>query len=313
VATDWHRYLASSEENRPFARSITGWSNIGFLFIVVSGFFLWWPRNWSPQALRNVVLFRGGLRGKPRDFNWHNVIGFWSAIPLAVVVASATVISFPWATNLAYRVAGETPPQPAPPPGSAARTGATGALDAARPGGPASVIAGSPVAGGIVDAEPREATANAAETRPVQLVDLSVLEDRAESQVPGWTIITRQLSENRDAPVSFTLDTGDGGQPQKRATFVLDAATGDVVRREPFASGSPGRKFRSILRFAHTGEVAGLIGQTVAGLVSLGGVFLVYTGFSLSLRRFIAWRGRERRKPAVPAARKRPRERVGAA
>ena len=48
------------------------------------------------------------------------------------------------------------------------------------------------------------------------------------------------------------------------------------------------------MRFAHTGEVLGLAGQTVAGLVSAGGVVLVWTGIALALRRFLAWIKRRR-------------------
>ena len=61
------------------------------------------------------------------------------------------------------------------------------------------------------------------------------------------------------------------------------------MRKETFADNSPGRRARSILRFAHTGEVAGIVGQTVAGLVSAGAVVLVWTGFALAWRRFRAW------------------------
>jgi uncharacterized iron-regulated membrane protein len=61
------------------------------------------------------------------------------------------------------------------------------------------------------------------------------------------------------------------------------------VRWEPFSSYTKGRQLRSFLRFAHTGEVAGIIGQTIAGLASLGGVFLVYTGLALAWRRFREW------------------------
>ena len=61
--------------------------------------------------MRPVVFFSGRLRGKARDFNWHNVIGLWSAVPLFIVVLSATPISFPWANALLYRAVGEaTPP-----------------------------------------------------------------------------------------------------------------------------------------------------------------------------------------------------------
>ena len=80
---EWHRYLAAAGSSRPVGRAITGASNLAFLFIVVSGIFLWFPRVWRWSAVRGVVWFKGGLRGKARDFNWHNTIGFWSAVPLA--------------------------------------------------------------------------------------------------------------------------------------------------------------------------------------------------------------------------------------
>jgi uncharacterized iron-regulated membrane protein len=117
----WHRWLAIEGANRRVARAVTGWSNAIFLFIVLSGMYLWLPRRWSWQNVKAVVLFRAGLNGKARDFNWHNVIGIWSAIPLALVVATALPISFPWAGNLIYLAAGETPPQQGGVRGSAPR------------------------------------------------------------------------------------------------------------------------------------------------------------------------------------------------
>ena len=58
------------------------------------------------------------------------------------------------------------------------------------------------------------------------------------------------------------------------------------MRWEPFSSLTAGRRARSWLRFAHTGEVAGVVGQTVAGLVTAGGAVLVWTGLALAWRRF---------------------------
>ena len=52
-----------------------------------------------------------GLRGKARDFNWHNVIGFWCAPILVVLTASGMVISYTWASNLVYTLTGS--PRPA--------------------------------------------------------------------------------------------------------------------------------------------------------------------------------------------------------
>src|SRR5688572_10115606 len=113
VMTTWHRYVGAGEESRAIGKAITGACNLAFLFIVVSGLYLWWPRKWTAQALSGVTWFKGGLTGKARDFNWHNVFGFWTALPLFLVVLSATVISYPWATSLVYRVTGTQPPAPA--------------------------------------------------------------------------------------------------------------------------------------------------------------------------------------------------------
>ena len=77
----------------------------------------------------------------------------------------------------------------------------------------------------------------------------------------------------------------------------------EIEKSEKFSDLSAGRQLRSWLRFAHTGEIYGLTGQTIAGLVSAGGVVLVYTGLALALRRFSSWI-RRRRAPAseIPKA-----------
>ena len=68
-----------------------------------------------------------------------------------------------------------------------------------------------------------------------------------------------------------------------------------------YSSYTRGRQLRSMLRFAHTGEVGGIIGQTIAGLVSTGGAMLVFTGLLLALRRFGTWVANRSRslKPAL--------------
>jgi uncharacterized iron-regulated membrane protein len=260
TVTDWHRWLAANGDNRNVARAITGACNIGFLFLVISGFYLWWPRNWNRRALRNVTWFRRGLPSKARDFNWHNVIGFWSAGPLFIVVLSAVVISYTWAGNLVYRIVGESPPAPR-------------ANQPAAPSG-----------------------ANKETASPIDNLNSAWV--RAEQQVSDWRSISLQLPAAASAPLTFNIDGGNGGQPQKRAQLVLDRS-GNVVRWDPFSSYTPGRQLRSILRFAHTGEVVGVPGQLIAGLVSTGGAFLVFTGLTLAIRRLLRWRASRRTNPTA--------------
>ena len=254
VVTDWHRWLGAKGDNRNVARAITGACNLGFLFLVASGFYLWWPRNWNWKTVRNVTWFRRGLPAKARDFNWHNTIGFWSAVPLFIVVLSAVVISYTWAGNLVYRIAGEAPPAP-------------------RANQPAP-------------------SSNTNKENTPQTDNLNSAWARAEQQVNDWQSISMQLPTATGAPLTFNIDRGNGGQPQKRAQLVLDRATNNVVRWEPFSTYTRGRQLRSILRFAHTGEVIGVAGQTIAALVSSGGAVLVITGLALAIRRLLGWRAR---------------------
>jgi uncharacterized iron-regulated membrane protein len=278
----WHRWLAVEGEGRPTARALIGWANVLFLFMIASGIYIWFPRRWSWASVKAIALFKPGASGKARDFNWHNVIGIWSAIPLFIVVASAVPISFPWGTALVYRAVGEEPP--------AARGGGRGGGEGE---GPAQRRAGGRGARGGQRGEAGER----AERQPVSYEGLSALMAQAQRQEDGWRTVNLRLPSSAEAPLVFAIDRGDGGQPHLRSTLTLSRA-GDVVTYEAFSSQSTGRQLRSIMRFAHTGEVLGLPGQTVAGLVSAGGVVLVWTGIALAWRRFRAW---IKRRGATPA------------
>jgi uncharacterized iron-regulated membrane protein len=262
----WHRWLAMTGDQRATGRAITGAANLMFLFIVVSGLYLWWPRALTWSHLRNITWFRRGLPGKARDFNWHNTLGFWSAIPLAIVVYSGVVISYPWASNGVYRMMGEEPPKPA-------------------------ARAATPPAG---DAPTLDVT-----TQP--LADLFAT---ADAHAADWNILGLRLPATPGGPLVATIDRGDGGQPHLRGTLTINSASGEVQSWAPFSDQTPGRQMRSILRFAHTGEAGGLTGQTIAGLVSAAAVVLVYTGLALSWRRLTAWIRRRRTLPPAADAEK---------
>ena len=267
VVTDWHRWLGTEGAGRAVGRAITGVCNFAFLFIVVSGLYLWFPRTWTWPQFKNILWFRRGLPSKARDFNWHNVIGFWSLIPLFLIVLSGVVISYPWAGNLVYRIVGEAPPaQPARPPGL--------------PGTSA----------------PRN------ESPALSLENLNRAWARAEQHSSGWKSLSLRLPTTAEAPLVFTIEHGTGGEPQKRALLTLEPKTGEVAKWEPFSSFTTGRQLRSFLRFAHTGEVGGIVGQTIAGLVSLGGAVLVWTGVALAWRRFRAWKTRRAKVTVVAVA-----------
>jgi uncharacterized iron-regulated membrane protein len=278
----WHRWLSVEGPSRTTARAITGWSNLLFLFLVVSGMYLWLPRVWTSASVTAVAFFRRSYgTSKARDFNWHNVIGIWSAVPLFIVVLSAVPISFPWASDLVYRAVGEEPPARG---GEGGRGGRQGGAGPAARGG----------------AEGRNAGAREARGEGGRYGGWDLAAAQVAASVADWRTLT--IRREGRAQVAVAIDRGTGGQPQLRSTATFDPQ-GALVSTETFGDQSLGRRIRSVMRFAHTGEVLGLTGQTVAGLVSAGAVVMVWTGLALSWRRFRAWVTRSSRaRAAVPVA-----------
>src|SRR5262245_58532588 len=201
--TDWHRYLGAAGENRATGKAITGACNLAFLFIVSSGIYLWWPRNWTRQSVRSITWFKRGLSARSRDFNWHNVFGFWAAIPLFFVVLSATVISYPWASNLVYQIAGTPPPvrnQPRP----------------------------VPERGG----ERRGPNPDNNRVASLDLTQVDAFLLRVEEQIPDWRTINLRLPTGADRQITFSVDRSFGGRPQMRSTIVFDRNTGVIARTQ---------------------------------------------------------------------------------
>ncbi len=305
--TNWHRWLAVEGEGRATARAITGACNAAFLVLAVTGLYLWMPRQWSWRHVAPVIWFRGGLRGKPRDFNWHNTVGLWCAPVLIVLTATGMVISYPWATNLVYTLTGSPRPVAAAG-GRGGAAGRGGELAAGERGGRGGQLAagergGRGRGGAAGAAEPGAAGgregASRAERPAAAEARLASMFARAEQHVPQWRTMIIRLPPRPGGPVAFSISDRAYWNSYARSTLTLDGATGAMVRREPYADSSRGQKVRGWMRFAHTGELGGLAGEAFAGLASAGGALLVWTGVALALRRLAAWRARSRARAAV--------------
>jgi uncharacterized iron-regulated membrane protein len=278
--TDWHRWLAFSGESRATAKAVTGACNAAFLFLSVSGLYLWWPRQWTARFLRPIVWFQGGLAGKARDFNWHNAIGLWSAPVIFFLTLTGLVISYPAIGNWLYAQQ---------PPGGAA------AGPAPRAEGRAPRAEGRPAR---PEGEGREENP----LTPASFAGLDRAFALAKGRMPDWTLVVLRMPARPDAPASVTLTDSATRSPYGRSSLTVDLKAGEVAKWEPFAGFATGRKLRNAARWTHTGEILWWPGQVVAGLASLGGAFLVWTGLALSWRRFRAWRAAGARRTApVPS------------
>ncbi len=263
VVTRFHRWFNIEGDNRAIARQVTGVSNVIFLFLVLSGMYLWLPALWQATLFKARLWLRTNYpNAKVRDFHWHHIFGIWMAIPLIAVVYSGMVMSYPWAANFMYRVFGaEVPVQQ-----QAAGPTSNGVPQAAAIAGSVAAVAAGP------------------QWKSMDELIVAALADDASA---GWKRFTLTLPPAAAHQVQIEIDHGNGAQAQLRHTLSLDRATGTIVGRRGFADQPEAQRLRGIARFLHTGEVLGFWGQTIAGLASLAGVLLVWTGLALAWRRLI--------------------------
>ncbi len=113
----WHLFLGSPEGPlRTAAGAVSGAAMLALVLLVPLGIYLWWPSTWTKASLGATVMFRRGLTGRARDFNWHTTAGVWSALPLFLVALTAVFLSYQWPGVWLDRVLGAPAPASAPKP-----------------------------------------------------------------------------------------------------------------------------------------------------------------------------------------------------
>jgi uncharacterized iron-regulated membrane protein len=290
VVIDWHRWLGAQGERREIGRAITGACNAAFVVLVISGFYLWWPRRWTRVALKTVIVPSLKLHGKPRDWNWHNAVGFWSAPALFCITLTGVVMSYQSANNLIYTLTGSEPP-PIPQRSLASPLGEVGAKqDGSMPSPQGSEPDGGgkrqtrPAGGATREQRGRTRAADESRSQPV-VASLDAVLAAAVQQAPNWRLMNIRLPQPGAPQMTMMIEEAISLHPYPRSTLTVDTATAAVVKWEPFATYNLGRTIRFWVRPVHTGEAGGLIGQIIAALVSAGGAVLVYTGLALAWRR----------------------------
>lgn len=251
----WHRWVgATGTEWRTRFRAATGAANLAFLFLVLSGLYLWWPSKWTKQRLVATTVPRLRATGKARDFNWHHSFGFLAALPLALIVASGVFISYQWPGRLLDRYLGspeERAAAPAP----------------------------------LPDARSAPSAAEAPLDRSI---------GHAIAAHPDWRQLTLTLPAERDSVLRIAVAEGNTYRPDQRYTLTYARTSGAMLTASGYADLSLSRQIRAWVRFGHTGEVFGVTGQLIATLATAVGALLVWTGLGLSWRRWRQWRGRRR-------------------
>lgn len=257
---EWHRWLAVKDIGKP----VTGAANLFFLFLVISGLYLWFPRRSTKTAFKAVAVPSLKLKGRARDWNWHNAAGFWASALVLTTTLTGAVVSYRWASDLVFVLSGNEPP---PKPKEEGPRAGAGKERKERP-----QRMEQPPEGGRVQSAPR--------------VSLDTLFAKAAVKVQGWATVTLRLPQKPGGPLTAQITTPGYAEKYARSQLTFDAATAEEKKWEPFADQNLGRKLRAFVVPVHTGRVGGPLGQTLALLSASAALLLIWTGFAMAYRRF---------------------------
>lgn len=106
-----HRWLLGGQNS--IGKLIVGVSTFMFLFILITGLILWWPRTRNVLKQRLKIKWSGGWKRLNHDF--HIVLGFYSCIFLFIFAFTGLAWSFEWFNKGIYTVTNSPMKNPEPP------------------------------------------------------------------------------------------------------------------------------------------------------------------------------------------------------
>jgi uncharacterized iron-regulated membrane protein len=247
--TDLHRYFLLTGDSRAIGKNMTAYANLVFIFLLLSGLYLWLPKRFNRSAFKpRFWLPIRYKNAQHRNRQWHLVFGIWCLPPLFVIALTATIFHFTWANKVLYGVFGESVPQQ----------------------------------------EKHEEIASlfADQVSYESLFQLAIKHAK-NNGFADWHSMWLEIGEVKNE-ARFYVDKSIGHRQEFAYSLFFDTQSGDVTNVQHKSDWSRGGQAWGTARFLHTGEYFGLIGQTIAGMVSLLACILVYTGFLLAWRRLIS-------------------------
>lgn len=98
--------------NHPIGQQIIGWATIIFVFLLISGMVMWWPKNLKKSNFDKSFKVKWRANFKRINYDLHNVLGFYVMIICLMLALTGMVWAFQWFQTTVYVVASRsiTPP-----------------------------------------------------------------------------------------------------------------------------------------------------------------------------------------------------------
>ena len=94
-----HRFLLLPQE---IGKHITGVATIIFVFMLITGLILWWPKNWRIAGQHFTI--KWNARWRRKNYDWHRTTGFYMIFPAIVIAATGLSFSYEWMHDALYPI-----------------------------------------------------------------------------------------------------------------------------------------------------------------------------------------------------------------
>lgn len=95
-----------------YGQPVVGYATLIFVCMFITGLILWWPKNKAARKQRFSFKWKKGMSWKRKNYDLHNILGFYIGSVAFVISVTGLVWAFSWMQSLVY-IAGArsfTPP-----------------------------------------------------------------------------------------------------------------------------------------------------------------------------------------------------------
>ncbi len=103
---DFFRFILNGHRTlwlpHDIGKQVVGAGVIVFVVLLISGIILWWPKKWIKSIRDKSFKIKWNASFKRKNYDLHNVLGFYAAIFLLIVSLTGLVFSYNWYSNGLY-------------------------------------------------------------------------------------------------------------------------------------------------------------------------------------------------------------------
>ncbi|HAY3536167.1 TPA: PepSY domain-containing protein [Elizabethkingia anophelis] len=92
-----------------FGKTVVGISSIIFFIQLLGGLILWWPQKWTKATRTSSFKFKRGVKWKRRNYDLHNVLGFYVVIPAIFVTITGLIMAYEVLESFTQKTFGGVP------------------------------------------------------------------------------------------------------------------------------------------------------------------------------------------------------------